>query len=407
MTGFVIVGGGPAGLFAAELLSAHGLSVALYDRMSSVGRKFLMAGRGGLNLTHSEELALFTSRYADRQEWMERLIGQFPPSALVAWAEGLGQPVFTGSSGRIFPKAMKASPLLRAWLQRLSAQGVTFHLNQSWEGWSDKGALRFRDVAGVVSDVQARAVVLALGGASWPRLGSNAAWVPLLEERGVHVHAFRPANAGFDIAWSPVFRQRFAGTPLQGASYAFGGKRVRGESVVTGYGIEGGAIYALSAALREEIGRSGHADLIVDLRPEMSLQEVRQKLDRPRGGDSLSNHLRKALRLAPVGVNLLREAHGVHLAQDADVLAVQLKRVPVKLTGVQGLERAISAAGGIDVAELDEGLMLTRLPGVHVAGEMIDWEAPTGGYLLQGCFATGFAAAKGVLDRCGIPFKPR
>lgn len=407
MTAFVVVGGGPAGLFAAELLSAHGQSVALYDRMPSVGRKFLMAGRGGLNLTHSEALMIFKDRYGARQEWMGRIVEEFRPSALVAWAEGLGQEMFMGSSGRMFPKAMKGSPLLRAWLKRLSSQGVTFHTSQSWEGWDETGALRFKDVAGVVSRVEAKGVVLALGGASWPRLGSNAAWVPLLEEMGVRVHAFHPSNAGFDVAWSSVFRERFAGTPLQGAAYSFGGHRVRGESVITGYGIEGGAIYALSAVLRDEIMRSGHADLSIDLRPEMPLQQVRQKLDRSRGGDSLSNHMRKALRLAPVGVNLLREVYGDHMAQDPDVLGVQLKKVTVRLLGVQGLERAISSAGGVDVAELDEGLMLRRIPGVHVAGEMIDWEAPTGGYLLQGCFSTGFAAAKGVLDRCGVSFKPR
>lgn len=407
MTAIVVIGGGPAGLFAAELLSAHGQRVALYDRMPSVGRKFLMAGRGGLNLTHSEALTIFKDRYGERQEWMGRLVEQFRPSALVAWAESLGQEMFMGSSGRMFPKVMKASPLLRAWLKRLAEQGVTFHTQQSWEGWDDNGALIFRDAVGVVSHVEARAVILALGGASWPRLGSNAAWVPLLEARGVRVNAFRPSNSGFDVAWSPMFRERFAGTPLQGASYSFGGQRVRGESVITGYGIEGGAIYALSSLLREEIMRAGHADLVIDLRPEMSLQAVRARLDRPRGGDSLSNHLRKSLRLAPVGVNLLRETQPGEMAQDPYVLGAQLKKITVRLCGVQGLARAISSAGGVDVAELDEGLMLRRVPGVHVAGEMIDWEAPTGGYLLQGCFATGFAAAKGVLAGCGVPFKPR
>lgn len=407
MTAFVVIGGGPAGLFAAELLSAHGQSVALYDRMPSVGRKLLMAGRGGLNLTHSEALVLFKERYGEKHEWMGRLVEQFRPAALVSWAEGLGLELFMGTSGRMFPKVMKASPLLRAWLKRLSSQGVTFHPNESWEGWDETGALMFRGADGVVSRVEAKAVVLALGGASWPRLGSNAAWVPFLEARGVQVNSFRPSNAGFDVAWTPMFRERFAGAPLQGASYSFNGQRVRGETVVTGYGIEGGAIYALSAALRDEIARVGHADLIVDLRPEMPVLAVRQKLERPRGGDSLSNHLRKSLRLAPVGVSLLREAYGDQLSQDPLALATQLKKVPIRLCGVQGLERAISSAGGVDVDELDEGLMLRRLPGVFVAGEMIDWEAPTGGYLLQGCFSTAFAAAKGALDRCGIPFKPR
>jgi uncharacterized flavoprotein (TIGR03862 family) len=401
----VVIGGGPAGLFAAEMLSARGLKVVVHERMPSVGRKFLMAGRGGLNLTHSEALEGFVGRYGEKSAWMRGILERFPPSALVAWAEGLGQETFTGTSGRIFPKAMKASPLLRAWLRRLDGQGVSVRTGSAWEGFDAEGGLVFQGQDGARTVERPRACVLALGGASWPRLGSNAAWVPFLTARGVRVHAFRPANVGFDVAWSDLFRGRFAGTPLQGAAYHFRGQGVRGESVVTAYGIEGGAIYALSAGLRAAIEADGMAELAIDLRPEMSLAEVRRRLDRPRGGDSMSNFLRKALRLAPVGVSLLREGFGAHLAQDPQVLATQVKRVVIRLTGVQGLARAISSAGGVDVDELDDGLMLRKLPGVFVAGEMIDWEAPTGGYLLQACFATGFAAAEGVL--AGGVFKSR
>jgi len=397
----LVIGGGPAGLMAAEQISARGLPVVVHERMPSVGRKFLMAGRGGLNLTHSEAIEGFVGRYGEKSDWMRALIDRFPPSALVAWAEGLGQETFTGSSGRIFPKAMKASPLLRAWLRRLEAQGVSIRTGSAWEGFEADGGFVFQGHDGTRSVERPLACVLALGGASWPRLGSNAAWVPWLSGRGIRVHAFRPSNAGFDVAWSALFAGRFAGTPLQGAAYHFGGEVVRGESVVTQYGLEGGAIYALSRRLRSAIEADGVAQIAVDLRPGMNLAEVRQRLSRPRGGDSVSNHLRKALHLAPVGVNLLRECFGAQLAQDPDVLATQVKHAVVRLTGVQGLARAISSAGGVDVEELDEGLMLRKLPGVFVAGEMIDWEAPTGGYLLQACFATGVAAGEGVLRVCG------
>jgi uncharacterized flavoprotein (TIGR03862 family) len=401
----LVIGSGPAGLFAAERISAHGVPVVVHERMPSVARKFLMAGRGGLNLTHSEAFEAFIGRYGEKSEWMRRVIERFPPAALVAWAEGLGQETFTGSSGRVFPKAMKASPLLRSWLKRLEGQGVTIRTGSTWEGWDHEGALIVQGQDGARTLERPAACVLALGGASWPRLGSNAAWVPFLAARGVKVHAFRSSNAGFDVAWSDLFRGRFSGTPLQGAAYHFQGHGIRGESVITSYGLEGGAIYALSAALRTAIEADGMATLAIDLRPGMSLAEVRQRLARPRGGDSMTNHLRKALHLAPVGINLLRECFGAALAQDPDVLATQVKHATLRLTGVQGLARAISSAGGIDVGELDDGLMLRKLPGVFVAGEMIDWEAPTGGYLLQACFATGLAAAEGVLSR-GI-FKSR
>ncbi|MFN9542666.1 MAG: NAD(P)/FAD-dependent oxidoreductase, partial [Alphaproteobacteria bacterium] len=280
----LVIGGGPAGLMAAERISARGLPVVVHERMPSVGRKFLMAGRGGLNLTHSEAIEGFVGRYGEKSDWMRALIERFPPSALVAWAEGLGQETFTGSSGRIFPKVMKASPLLRAWLRRLEAQGVSIRTGSAWEGFEADGGFVFHVHDGTRWVERPRACVLALGGASWPRLGSNAAWVPWLSGRGIRVHAFRPSNAGFDVAWSALFAGRFAGTPLQGAAYHFGGEVVRGESVVTQYGLEGGAIYALSRHLRSAIEADGVAQLAVDLRPGMNLAEVRQRLSRPRGG---------------------------------------------------------------------------------------------------------------------------
>lgn len=392
---------------AAEYLSAHGQRVTVCDRMPSVGRKLLIAGRGGLNLTHSEPFEMFVTRYGDRAAWMRPLLEKFPPEALVAWANGLAQETFVGSSGRIFPKSLKASPLLRAWLRRLSDQGVVFETRLTWQGWDSRGELLFRDADGDEKRRAAAAVVLALGGASWPKLGSRAEWVPFLEQRGVKVNPFRPANCGFNVAWSAPMRERFAGQPLQGAAYSFEGLRVRGESVISGYGIEGGAIYALSARLRDAIALHGTATLHVDLRPEMPLADVHRKLLRLRAGDSLSNGLRKSLNVAPVAVNLLREAFGNELGTDAAVLARRVKDVPLVLTGVQGLERAISSAGGVSTDEMGADLMLKKMPGVFVAGEMLDWEAPTGGYLLQACFAQGVVAAMGVLARFGDPPESR
>jgi len=385
-----VVGGGPAGLIAAETLSAAGCAVTVYERMPTFGRKLLIAGRGGLNLTHSEPLAQFKTRYGAAAERIDACLDAFPPEALVAWAEGLGQPTFVGSSGRVFPEALKASPLLRAWLRRLTDQGVDLQTRAEWLGWDAAGALAFRDRPAVRPD----AVVLALGGASWPRLGSTGAWAGLLQARGVTVAPFRPANCGFVADWSAAFRERFAGAPLKPLALSFAGRRIRGEAVVTGYGLEGGGIYALSAALRDAIAREGRAVLELDLRPDVSAAQLAARLSRPRGRQSLSNFLRKAAGLPPVAVNLLREA-GAGAAPEA--LAQAVKRLPVVLTAPQGLDRAISSAGGVAWSEADEGLMLKAAPGVFVAGEMLDWEAPTGGYLLQACFATGVAAAKGLL----------
>jgi uncharacterized flavoprotein (TIGR03862 family) len=383
---------------AAEVLSAAGLAVTIYDRMPSPARKLLIAGRGGLNLTHSEPLDRFVARYGKAAVWMKPILEAFPPQALIAWAEGLGQPTFEGTSGRVFPKTMKASPLLRAWLARLRNQGVVIKTRRDWRGWDDAGALIFTHGAETVR-VQADATILALGGASWPRLGSTGSWAEILRTRGVPVTPFRPANCGFTIAWSEPFRARFQGHPLKGIALTFAGRTVRGEAMITRTGIEGGAVYALSAALRDALAGQGSVTVTLDLRPEITHADLAAKLARPRGSDSMSNFLRKAVALSPVALNLLREAHGVKLATTPAGLAAQIKSVPITLTGTQGLDRAISTAGGVALDALDEDLMLRALPNVYAVGEMLDWEAPTGGYLLQATFATAVAAARAILRK--------
>lgn len=394
-----IVGGGPAGLMAAEILSANGIAVSLYDRMPTLGRKFLMAGRGGLNLTHSEPFDIFVSRYGAAAVHVRPILEAFPPAALIAWAEGLGQPTFVGSSGRIFPRSMKASPLLRAWLARLRAQGVQFHTRHEWRGWDESGALLFRTPENPVLRVQADATILALGGGSWPRLGSDGGWMKILADKHVTVNALSPSNCGFTIPWSDVFRTRFAGAPLKNIALHFETQTVRGECIVTDYGIEGGGVYTLSAALRDAISSTGRATLTIDLRPDISAAELAQRLERPRRGQSLANFLRKSVNLSPLEINLLREAHGAGLEPDSEALAQRIKSLPLILIAPQGIERAISTAGGVAFAALDENLMLRDMPGIYVVGEMLDWEAPTGGYLLQACMATGAAAAHAVLRK--------
>ncbi len=391
-----VIGAGPAGLAAAEVLSAGGAGVTVYDRMPSVGRKFLMAGRGGLNLTHSEPFEAFAARYGGAAPALKPILESFPPPALVAWAHGLGQETFVGSSGRVFPKAMKASPLLRAWLARLREQGVRFRLRRDWQGWTEAGALRFLGPDGGETAAP-DAAVLALGGASWPRLGADGNWVSLLMHKGVVVTPLRSANAGFDIAWSKLFRERFAGQPLKNLRLGFREHAARGDAVITAYGMEGGALYALSAVLRDAIAADGGAALHIDLRPDVSREQLAARLNRPRGKDSLSNFLRKALNLSPLEINLLREAGAI--PNDADALVARIKALPLTLTGMQGLARAISTAGGIAFEAADADLMLKALPGVYAVGEMLDWEAPTGGYLLQACFATGRFAAHAILSK--------
>ena len=389
-----VIGAGPAGLMAAERLAQAGLSVTVHERMPSVGRKFLMAGRGGLNLTHSEPLEPFLDRYGPARDRISGWLDAFSPADLTAWVEGLGQETFVGSSGRVFPKVMKASPLLRAWLARLEGLGVEIRTRSCWTGWTD-GALSFDTPEGETLE-RPEAVVLALGGASWAKLGSDAAWVPGLEEAGVAVAPFRPSNVGFDVAWSPLLRERFAGRPVKGVALTHAGRTVRGEAMIAAYGIEGGAIYALSADLRDAIEREGNAELTLDLRPDISRPALTQKLLKPRGKDSLSNWLRKTAHLDPIAIVLLHE--GGPLPTEPGPLAARIKGVSLALTGVQGLSRAISSAGGVVLNAVDEHLMLKARPGVFVAGEILDWEAPTGGYLLQASFASGVVAAKGAAN---------
>ncbi len=399
MAAVAVIGGGPAGLFAAETLAGSGHAVTVYDQMPSVGRKFLMAGRGGLNLTHSEGFDAFVGRYAAASERLRPILEAFPASALIAWAEGLGQPTFIGSSGRVFPKALKASPLLRAWLARMASLGVEIRTRHAWRGWTDDGALRFETPEGPVT-ATSDATVLALGGASWPRLGSDAAWTAWVAD----TITFRPANMGFDVAWSQVMRQ-FAGQPLKGVALGFDGRTVRGEAVVTAYGLEGGAIYAVSGPLRDAVEAQGYARLAFDLRPDLTVRALAKRLDAARGGQSAATLLRKALKLTPVEINLLREAHGKDLPSQPGALAAAIKAAPIRLTGFQPLARAISSAGGLALTAIDADLQLRDRPGVFVAGEMLDWEAPTGGYLLQATFATALAAANGALRR--LPTPPR
>ena len=384
MTPIAIIGAGPAGLMAAEILSAAGRRVDLYDRMPSVARKFLMAGRGGLNLTHSEPLERFIGRYGKAAPLLRPALEGFPPKALRDWADGLGAQTFTGTSGRVFPKAMKASPLLRAWLGRLEAQGVALHTRHDWKGWDD-GRLVFATPHGTLY-VEASATVLALGGASWPRLGGDGGWTPYLTAHGVPVSPFQPANAGFQADWSAAFAEKHAGTPLKNIALRLAGREMKGELMLTLYGLEGGAVYALGAPLREAIARDGHGDLLIDLRPDLTAAQVASKLGRASAKDSLSNRLRETLNLAPAAIALVHETR-----------AADIKAVPVRLTAVQGLERAISTAGGVRFDALTVDFELKALPGVHAVGEMLDWEAPTGGYLLQACFSTAVAAARAIL----------
>jgi len=384
-------------------MSATGLRVDVFDAMPSVGRKFLLAGRGGLNLTHSEAPELFLSRYGARRTQVGAWLAGFGPQQLRDWAQGLGVETFVGSSGRVFPQEMKAAPLLRAWLHRLRGAGVAFHARHRWLGWDTDGALRFATPAGE-SKVGADATVLALGGGSWARLGSDGAWVPLLLARGVAVQPLRPANCGFDVVWSEHLRQRFAGQPVKAVRAAFvapDGSRIEreGEFLVTEHGVEGSLIYALSAPLRDGIEATGSATLQLDLAPGRTLQRLTDDLAQGRGRDSLANHLRRRAGIDGVKSALLHEfATGEDLASPTRLAAI-IKALPLHLVAPRPLDEAISSAGGVDFAAVDDHLMLRALPGTFCAGEMLDWEAPTGGYLLTACFASGRAAGRGVLRR--------
>lgn len=388
-----IVGGGPAGLAAAERLAGVA-EVHVFDAMPSLGRKFLLAGKSGLNITHTEELELFLSRFKEARARLEPLLRGFLPEEIRSWAAALGVEIFVGSSGRVFPKAMKASPLLRAWLKHLGEAGAMFHPRHRWTGWTQDGALKFETPDGETT-FRADATVLALGGASWPRLGGDGAWVPRLRERGVTVNPLRPANCGFDVAWSPHMAARFAGEPVKSVTLSFAGRSLRGDFVVTRYGIEGSAVYALSAELRDAAERDGRAVLTLDLAPDRSIERLTHELAKPRGKTSLANHLRKAAGIDGVKAALLRECLDAALFDDPAALAEAIKALPLTLIRARPIAEAISSAGGIALDELDERLMLHRIPGVFAAGEMLDWEAPTGGYLITACLATGRAAGDG------------
>jgi len=392
-----VIGGGPAGLMAAEVLSEAGLRVDLYDAMPSVGRKFLMAGKGGLNLSHAEPREQFLARYGERRKSVEPWLATFSADELRAWARDLGVETYVGSSGRIFPTDMKAAPLLRAWLHRLRMNRVKFHVRHRWQGWGDGSALRFATPSGGVS-VRADAVVLALGGGSWARLGSEGAWVSVLEGAGISVAPLKPANCGFDVAWSQFCRDKFAGEPVKSVAASFGGVTRRGEFVVTGHGVEGGLIYAFSATLRDAIEAQGHAELEIDLLPDRTLEQVRTEVEHPRGSRSLSSHLQSRLGLKGVKVGLLHECLTMESFGVSPRLTLGIKSLKLRLVSPRPLDEAISSAGGVRFDGLDERLMLSGKPSVFCAGEMLDWEAPTGGYLLTACFASGRAAGNGVLD---------
>ena len=396
-----VIGGGPAGLMAAEVLSKGGVRVDLYDAMPSVGRKFLLAGKGGMNITHSEPDANFVMRYRLRTAEVTPWLAQFNGQAVRDWIHALGVDTFVGTSGRVFPTDMKAAPLLRAWLHRLRAQGVQFHMRHRWLGWEGDG-LRFSNPDGEVRR-QADAVVLALGGASWARLGSDGAWLPLLAERGVAVAPLKPSNCGFDTGWSAHFSSRYAGAPLTTVAISWTDAhgvlaRRQGQFVVTATGVEGSLIYAISADLRDQIADQGSATMYLDLVPDMRADRVHAEVTRPRGSRSMSSHLQSRLGIKGVKSGLLRECLSAADFADTDTLAAALKMLPVRLKQPRPIDEAISSAGGVRFDALDAASMLLAVPGVFVAGEMVDWEAPTGGYLLTACFASGRAAGRGALN---------
>ncbi len=392
-----VIGGGPAGLMAAETVAAGGARVVIFDRMPSLGRKFLLAGRGGLNITHSEDAAPFLARYGAAEAKLAPAIAAFGPSALRDWCAALGQATFVGTSGRVFPQAMKTSPLLRAWLRRLARDGVEVKLRHRFAGW-DGARVRFETPDGPVS-VEADAVVLALGGASWPHLGSDGHWVAPVAAQGIGVETLRPANSGLLVTWSEIFKQRFAGAPLKRIALHYGATSVRGEAILTATGIEGGAVYALGPFVRAALDAGAPFTIAIDLRPDETPDDLARKLAKPRAKRTLKEHLRRELSLAPAAIGLVQEALASAGAgtPDPQTLAALIKHLPLVVTGATPIARAISTAGGIRLDDVDDAFMLAKMPGVFVAGEMLDWEAPTGGYLLQACFATGAAAGRGVL----------
>lgn len=392
-----IIGGGPSGLMAAEIIAKAGHQVTIYDAMPTMGRKFLLAGRGGLNLTHSEPLEKFITRYFEASDWLAPYIKTFDPQKLRQWCEELGEETFIGTSGRIFPRSMKASPLLRAWFKRLDSLGVNYRPRHLWQGFDGENLI-FKDADKNIVKIKSDATLLALGGASWPHLGSDGSWADELLKYGVKISKLRPSNCGFVSKWSDYLITKFAGTPLKTIAIKHKDFSYKGEIIITKQGIEGGPVYALSSSLREAINSEGKAVLYLDLRPEMSVVELAQKLQN-RGKESLSNYLRKAGFSPVVGALLNELISRDNLAKATpEMLAGYLKNLPITLTATTDISRAISTAGGIRRESLDENFMLKAKPGVFAAGEMLDWEAPTGGYLLQGCFSTAVAAANGILE---------
>jgi len=397
-----IIGGGPAGLMAAEALSLAGLQVDVYDAMPSLGRKFLQAGVGGLNITHSEDFQLFCTRYGDRRSQLQAMLDRLPPSALRNWVHELGIDTFVGSSGRVFPTQMKAAPLLRAWLHRLRSRGVRLHVRHRWLGWAANGALRLASPNGEIL-IDPQVTILALGGASWPQLGSDGAWLALLREKGVELAPLQSANCGFEVAWSAHLREKFAGEPLKSVVLCFTDaaghiERRQGEMIISDHGVEGSLVYAFSQRLREQLNSHGSATFYLDLVPGRDEKRVLSALNQTRGSKSISSHLKSRVGLNAIKIALLHEVLSKEQFTDATVMAATIKALPIRVHATRPIAEAISTAGGVRFQSLDRNLMLTALPGVFVAGEMLDWEAPTGGYLLTACFATGLWAGLGALD---------
>ena len=401
-----IIGAGPAGLMAADVLSQAGIGVAVYDAMPSAGRKFLMAGKGGMNITHAEAFPGFLSRYGEQQSRLEPILSAFPPAALRDWVHGRGIDTFVGSSGRVFPSNMKAAPLLRAWLHRLRNAGVKLHMRHRWLGWNPDGSLSFA-ANQQIHAVHSEALILALGGGSWPQLGSTGDWQTLLSERNIPLATLQAANCGFETAWSEHFVSRYAGQPIKPVTIRYGEASQQGELMVTEHGLEGGAIYALSGILLDEINRQGFVRINLDLAPDRDETALVNRLTAPRGKLSISNYLRKRIGLDGVKAALLREVLNSDELKKPESLAATLKAMPITLTATRPLAEAISSAGGVKFSAVNNQLMLNDLPGVFCAGEMLDWEAPTGGYLLTACFATGLCAGRGVLNWLNSPTETR